>query len=505
MTATISCDADIAMTHPSASQEGATRPSLACAPHLDPIGEGANAPSLVRAPHLDPIGEKNARHCPALLISAPASGSGKTTVTAALARMHRNFGRRVRVFKTGPDFLDPMILERASGHPVYQLDLWMGGEAHCRRLLFEAAGSADLILIEGVMGLYDGNPSSADLARLFNIPVVAVIDASAMAQTFGALAYGLANYQPRSTFADGSEARGAGQGGPACTFAGVLANRVGSATHAGMLIESLPPGMKFFGALPRDAAYALPDRHLGLVQAAEIGDLEQRLTQAAAALEQTGMVALPQPVIFEPAEQVVPPRTLQGLRIATARDSAFSFLYESNLDLLRAMGAELIFFSPLNDTVMPDADSLYLPGGYPELHLEQLAANHAMHAAIHAHHARGKPIVAECGGMLYLLESLTDAQGRRAPMAGVLNGHGVMQKKLANLGLQSATLADGTLRGHTFHHSHMETNLVPITQSENARKRGRGEPVYRVGKLHASYLHWYFPSNPKAAAQMFQP
>ena len=431
--------------------------------------------------------EKNARYCPALLVSAPASGSGKTTVTAALARMHRNLGRRVRVFKTGPDFLDPMILERASGHPVYQLDLWMGDEAHCRRLLFEAAATADLILIEGVMGLYDGNPSSADLARLFNIPVVAVIDASAMAQTFGALAYGLAHYQH------------------GLIFAGVLANRVGSATHADMLIESLPPDMKFFGALPRDAAFSLPDRHLGLVQAAEIGDLEQRLTKAAAALEQAGMVALPTPVLFEATEQAAPPRALQGLRIATARDSAFSFLYESNLDLLRAMGAELVFFSPLTDTILPDADSLYLPGGYPELHLEQLAANHAMHAAIHTHHARGKPIVAECGGMLYLLESLTDAQGRRASMAGVLSGHGVMQKKLANLGLQSATLADGTLRGHTFHHSQMETDLVPITQSENARKRGRGEPVYRVGKLHASYLHWYFPSNPEAAAHLFQP
>lgn len=431
--------------------------------------------------------EKNTRHCPALLVSAPASGTGKTTVTAALARMHRNLGRRVRVFKTGPDFLDPMILERASGNPVYQLDLWMGGEAHCRRLLFEAAGAADLILIEGVMGLYDGNPSSADLARLFNIPVLAVIDASAMAQTFGALAYGLANYQH------------------GLIFSGVLANRVGSATHAGMLIESLPPGMTFFGALPRDAAFALPDRHLGLVQAAEISDLEQRLTKAAAALEQAGMTALPKPIGFEPAEQLVPPRALQGLRIATARDTAFSFIYASNLDLLRAMGAELVFFSPLTDTVLPEADSLYLPGGYPELHLEQLAANRSMHAAIHAHHARGKPIVAECGGMLYLLESLTDAQGRRAPMAGVLSGHGVMQKKLANLGLQSATLGDGTLRGHTFHHSQMETDLVPLTQCEDARKRGRGEPVYRVGRLHASYLHWYFPSNPEAAAQLFQP
>ncbi|HET9108878.1 MAG TPA: hypothetical protein VFN79_16990 [Steroidobacteraceae bacterium] len=136
------------------------------------------------------------RRCPALLVSAPASGQGKTTVTAALARHHAAQGRVVQVLKTGPDFLDPMILERASGRPVYQLDLWMGGEAHCRSLLHEAAGAADLILVEGVMGLYDGTPSSADLARLFGLPVLAVIDAEAMAQTFGAIAYGLAHYAP---------------------------------------------------------------------------------------------------------------------------------------------------------------------------------------------------------------------------------------------------------------------------------------------------------------------
>ncbi|MDP2266538.1 MAG: cobyrinate a,c-diamide synthase, partial [Thiobacillus sp.] len=154
------------------------------------------------------------RHCPALFVSAPASGQGKTTVTAALARRYRDRGLCVRVFKTGPDFLDPMILERASGNPVYQLDLWMGGAAHCRQLLYDAAGDADLILIEGVMGLFDGNPSSADLAREFGIPILAVIDASAMAQTFGAVAHGLATYRA------------------GLPFAGVLANRVGSAAHA---------------------------------------------------------------------------------------------------------------------------------------------------------------------------------------------------------------------------------------------------------------------------------
>lgn len=430
---------------------------------------------------------KNMRTCPALFISAPSSGAGKTTVTAALARLHRERGRRVRVFKTGPDFLDPMVLDRASGNPVYQLDLWMGGEAHCRQLLYEAAGDADLILVEGVMGLFDGNPSSADLAERFGIPVLAVIDARAMAQTFGALAHGLATY--RSDL----------------PFAGVLANRVGSAAHAGMLIESLPAGLRFFGALHRDTAIGLPDRHLGLTQAMEIDDLDQRLERAAAALEAAGIDTLPEPVSFAPEALPAPEQALHGLRIAVARDLAFSFIYRANLDVLRAMGAELVFFSPLADAALPVADSLYLPGGYPELHLDRLAANTAMRAAVCAHHAQGKPVVAECGGMLYLLESLTDSAGQCAPMTGLLAGHATMQKRFTNLGMQEIELPEGTLRGHTFHHSKLETPLTPIAQAADVRPGGRGEPAYRAGRLHASYLHAYFPSNPQATARLFQP
>ena len=193
-------------------------------------------------------------HCPALLIAAPASGQGKTTVTAGLARLHARQGRKVRVFKTGPDFLDPMVLEKASGAPVYNLDLWMGGASHCRRLLHDAAGEAELILVEGVMGLYDGEPSSADLAVLFGIPVLAVIDASAMAQTFAAVAHGLA------TFRD--ELR----------FFGVLANRVGGARHAELLRTALRDRGIWHG--PCREEFRVPERHLGLHLAQEIADLD---------------------------------------------------------------------------------------------------------------------------------------------------------------------------------------------------------------------------------------
>lgn len=426
------------------------------------------------------------RRCPALFISGPASNAGKTTVTAALARSYRDRGRAVRVFKTGPDFLDPMILEQASGAPVYNLDLYMGGERHCRQLLYEAAAHADLILIEGVMGLFDGNPSSADLATRFRIPVLAVIDGSAMAQTFGALAHGLATYRP---------------GVP---FAGVLANQVAGAHHYQLLTESLPPGMGAFGWLARDAEIALPDRHLGLVQADEIDDLEARIQGAAAALRGFDETAL-KPVDLPEPEPTPLPAGLAGLRIAIARDRAFAFLYRANLHLLRALDAQLLYFSPLADSALPEADALYIPGGYPELHLDPLAANRPLKAAIRAHHTAGRPILAECGGMLYLLESLTDAQGHTADMVGLLPGHAAMQERLANLGMHSLALPQGELRGHTFHYSRLELPMTPIAWSRGRDAGRRGEPLYRERGLHASYLHLYFPSNPEAVIHLFNP
>lgn len=428
------------------------------------------------------------RCCPALFIAAPASGQGKTTVTAALACHHRNQGRELRVFKTGPDFLDPMILERASGAPVYQLDLWMGGAGHCHQLLYAAAGEADLILIEGVMGLYDGEPSSADLAVLFDIPVLAVIDGSAMAQTFGAVAQGLATYRP------------------GLPFAGVFANCVAGERHYQMLAESLPPGLSACGWLARDADIALPERHLGLLQAAEVGDLDARIARAGAALHGVNET-LPPPVAFSapvPTSAPAAPR-LAGVCIAVARDEAFAFVYRANLELLSTLGARLEFFSPLDDHRLPSADALYLPGGYPELHLERLAANERMQAAIWAHHADGRPIVAECGGLLYLLESLTDAQGRSAAMAGLLPGHATLQERLVNIGLHSAQLAEGELRGHTFHYSRMTGGPAPAMHTTAARHQGMGEAIYRQERLTASYMHWYFPSNPAAAARLFLP
>lgn len=428
------------------------------------------------------------RHCPALLISAAASGQGKTTVTAALAAYHRSLGRVVRVFKTGPDFIDPTILGQASGHPVYQLDLWMGGESDCRAMLYKAAGDADLILVEGVMGLFDGNPSSADLAVKFGIPVLAVIDAGAMAQTFAAMACGLSQLDS------------------AVPFYGVVANRVGSPRHAQMLTEKLPGSLTFCGALPRSAEISLPERHLGLLQAAELPDIGRRIAHAAGLWAERCDTALPAVVVFAAAaEKVSLPRELEGVKIAVARDAAFSFLYRANLDVLESLGAQLSFFSPLEDSALPESDSLYLPGGYPELHLTALAENSAMLAAIRAHHAAQKPILAECGGMLYVLQSLTDAQGKQGSLLGLLDGHAVMQPRLSALALQGVTLPQGTLRGHTFHYSKVETDLVPVARGVCPNDGATAEAVYQQRRLTASYIHFYFPSDPRAVARLFLP
>ena len=428
------------------------------------------------------------RSCPAVLVTAPASGQGKTTVTAALARAWRNRGLRVQAFKTGPDFIDPTILECATGQPVYQLDLWMGGEDDCRRRLHAAAGEADLIVIEGVMGMFDGNPSSADLAERFGVPVLAVIDASAMAQTFGAIVHGLDRFRA------------------GVRVAGVIANRTGSAGHGEFLAESMPSGIPLWGALRRDQAVELPSRHLGLVLASELEDLDQRLERAAQQLDPL----LPQqlasgtfPAAAEPAPEAA--TRLDGIRIAVARDAAFCFVYRANLDLLESLGAELAFFSPIADADLPvNTHAVYLPGGYPELHASALAANESLKSALRAFHARARPIVAECGGMLWLLERLTPLDEAACPMVGLLAGEARMEPRLTALGMQEFELPGGALRGHTFHHARLDTTAQASGHATNPRGRGATEAVFRDGALIASFLHWYFPSNPEAMVRLFR-
>ncbi len=421
--------------------------------------------------------------CPALLVAAPASGQGKTTVTAALARLHARQGRRVTVFKCGPDFIDPQIHALASGRPCQNLDFGMCGEADAAWRLARAAEHSDLILIEGVMGLFDGQPSAADLAVHFGVPVMALIDAGAMAQTFGAVAHGLATYRP------------------GLPFAGVLANRVASARHANFLKDSLPAGMGWFGALPKQAD-SLPERHLGLLQAGEISDLSARLDGLADALADSATVDLPTAVKFPaaPPPEIAP--LLAGRRIAIARDAAYGFIYPANLETLQALGAELRFFSPIAGDPLPECDAAWLPGGYPELHTTALHGQQPLWAQLRAHVAAGKPLLAECGGMMSLFDEIITLDGQAHCVGGLLPGRTAMQPRLSALGTQFLDTPQGTLAGHTFHYSRCDTTLAAYAQAHTADHRP-GEAVYRRDRLTASYLHFYFPSNPPAAAALF--
>ena len=422
--------------------------------------------------------------CPALLVAAPASGQGKTTVVAALARLHTRLGRKVRVFKCGPDFLDPQIHAIASGATCQNIDLWMCGAADAAWRLAEAAREADLILVEGVMGLYDGTPSAAELSMNLGLPILAVIDGAAMANSFGAIAYGLRNYRP------GTPVNAA------------FANRVGSARHAAILEQSLPPEIAWYGHLPRDVDAALPERHLGLLPASEIENLAQRIECMADLLAQTAAADLPPAVSFVDVARPEVPPILAGKTIAVARDAAFCFLYPANLDCLGALGAKIVYFSPLVDAALPVCDAVWLPGGYPELHAPALAANRSLWDSLTAHVDAGKPVLAECGGMMALFQSLQGIDGVEHALAGLLPGRVIMQKRLAGLGMQEVALPEGVLRGHAFHYSKTETTLSPLCTT--TRPDGQaGEAVYRQKRLTASYMHLYFPFNPVVAAGLF--
>ncbi len=422
----------------------------------------------------------------ALLISAIASGQGKTTVTAALARRLVRAGRRVRVFKVGADFIDPMMLERACGAPVNVLDLWMVGTEACRRLLAQAAAAADVILIEGAMGLYDGDPSAADLARAFGIPVLAVLDVSAMAQTVGAVALGLRDFGP-------------------VLLAGVIANGIAGPRHAEM-VESALCRIRLLGSMPRQPS-PLPERHLGLVLPAEVGDLDRRIDALADGLILHDGAWSMVPTVDFPA--LDPPHAdphsvrLDGRVVAIARDAAFAFMYPANIECLHGLGAAVCWFSPLADEPVPDAaDAVILPGGYPELHGEKLSRAARFHASIRRAHARCVPMLAECGGMMVLTDSIVDLEGRTWPMAGLLAGTTHMQTRLAALGPQEWDTGAGVLRGHAFHHSVFTTALRGVGHTNTHPGRTPGETIFRSGSLTASYFHAYFPSCPAAVAAL---
>jgi cobyrinic acid a,c-diamide synthase len=442
-----------------------------------------------------------------LLIAAPQSGSGKTTVSLAVMAALVRRGLSVAPFKCGPDFIDPGYHRLVTGRTSINLDGWMCPEGFVQETFFLHSADDDVAVIEGVMGLFDGlgssssEGSSAQVAAITGAPVVLVVNARGMAASAAALVKGFAEFDP--------EVR----------LAGVIFNNVGSRSHGEMLRQALAsalPEMTVFGCIPRDESLVLPSRHLGLVTAEDnplSGDFIGRLADMAEeSLDLDGLAGLgfdsAQPAGIKRLENgdrlvsgVEPP-----VRIAVARDAAFCFCYADNLRLLREAGAEIAFFSPLDDCGLPpDIAGIYLPGGYPELHEGRLSANAGMKKAIMSAILVDIPVYAECGGLIYLLEGLDDA----CDFVGVFPVRARMLAKRKSLGYrQVETVADsiigaaGTIaRGHEFHYSEIGTLPDGIARTYRVTRQGRelAAEGYRIRDCLASYIHLHFGSNPSIA------
>jgi cobyrinic acid a,c-diamide synthase len=437
-----------------------------------------------------------------IVIAGTASGVGKTTVTVGLIRALRARGLRVAVFKCGPDYLDPTYHARAADATCHNLDGWMMGRAGVTATFAGATRDADVALIEGVMGLYDGvsptgdEGSTAELAKWLAAPVVLVCDAGGMARSIAALVRGFAGFDP------------------ALAFAGVICNRIGSRGHLDLLRKAVVGEASVLGGLPREPGLAFPERHLGLrtadrdsVPEAQLAAWGQRVEDW---LDVDAILAIARaaPVL---GEIVVTPvaREAARCRIGLAYDEAFHFYYDDNLRRLEQLGAELVRFSPIRDVRLPDVDGLYLGGGYPEVHAAALAGNQAMRAEVAAFAAAGGPIYAECGGLMYLARAIVGLDGSRHAMVGLVPGEAHMQDRLVALGYvevetQEPTLLGGAglrFRGHQFRYS--ELRLDGEVDCVYTLRRRRGGEVtregYRVGSVLASYVHAHWASNPLAA------
>ncbi|WP_437798371.1 cobyrinate a,c-diamide synthase [Sorangium sp. So ce693] len=471
------------------------------------------------------------RAIPRLVVAGTASGVGKTTATVAIARALRARGMRVALFKCGPDYLDPTYHARAVAGTSHNLDGWMmGRDAVLSTFAAEAAG-ADVALIEGVMGLFDGasptgeEGSTAEIAKWLEAPVALVVDASGMARSVAALVQGFAGFDP------------------ALRVAAVVCNQVGSRGHLDILRQAqaqVNRSLPVLGGLPRDEAQRFPERHLGLRTADEAALPEERLdhwgAQAEAwigldALLEIARAAPPLPAADAAA---TPDASAAGAqrgraRIGVAFDEAFHFYYADNLRRLEAAGAELVRFSPIRDARLPDVDALYLGGGYPEVHAERLADNAALRDEIRAFAGRGGPIYAECGGLMYLTEAIRTLDGRAHAMVGLVPAEAVMCEKLQALGYvevetQARTILGGAglrFRGHQFRYSELrpsprattapaepppaqaptppEHAPLPIEHAYSVRRRRGGQVTregYRAGSVLASYVHAHWASNP---------
>lgn len=434
---------------------------------------------------------------PRLLIAAAHSGSGKTTVTLGLLRALQQQGYTVQPFKCGPDYIDPMLHRIASGSDSINLDRFMMRDEHIQQLYHQYSTAADISITEGVMGLFDGarkmEGSSADIARLLQIPVVLVLNAKAMAYSAAAILYGLKHFCKE------------------IQIAGVIFNFVESPSHYRFLQDACEDvGVPSFGYLPSNEAVHIQSRHLGL----DILSPEHMQSAIAAAAEHIqkhlDIAALLQAVSVDlpGADYATPPITKSPStpkKILVAKDAAFNFIYQENIRVLEQFG-QVEYFSPLTATQLPPAHLVYLPGGYPELHLEQLSGNKAIIQQLQLHYTNGGSILAECGGMMYLGNYITDEKGTNWPMTGILDLSTSMECKKLSLGYRHIMTEPRSIKGHEFHYSQFSdigTNITEaVTPVYNARNEPIASPIFQSHRLFASYIHLYWAEDPAFIANL---
>lgn len=420
-----------------------------------------------------------------LLIGAASSGSGKTTFTLGLLRALKNRGGEVRPFKCGPDYIDTRHHKMAAGSPSVNLDSFMMSEQHIRDLYRRYTSDADYAVTEGVMGLFDGydgmQGSSAEIARLLNIPVVLIVNAKSTAYSVAPLLYGFKNFYKE------------------VNLVGAVFNFVASESHYSFLKQACKDaGVEALGYLPKQADVEIPSRHLGLTLdeafcfdtfADRVAELVEKHVDIDRLLALTAYQSESLPKTSLPEQHLTTP-----LKISIARDAAFNFAYEENLQLLHRLG-DVTYFSPLKDSVLPESDFVYLPGGYPELFLSELSANQSMIRSIRNYAEAGGRLLAECGGMMYLCNEIKSAEGIGYPMVGLLNQSATMEQMKLRLGYRTLYYNDYKLKGHEFHYSHIEPReekLASVATACTAKGSPVDTPLYRYKNVLAGYTHLYW-------------
>ncbi|WP_025069410.1 cobyrinate a,c-diamide synthase [Bacteroides propionicifaciens] len=416
------------------------------------------------------------------MIAAANSGAGKTTLTLGLLKALSDMGLNVQPFKCGPDYIDTLLHTWACENPSINLDLFMSSTAHLNHLFAKYGGMADVSVVEGVMGLFDGynkmEGSAAAVSKSLDLPVLLVVNAQASAYSVAALLYGFKNFDPQ------------------VNVKGVIFNCVGSESHYSYLKDAcLDVGLEPLGYLPKDIEFEIPSRHLGL-NTEDREKIDNTLSHLSTRIrEQINIERLLELTQVDELPVMNQEEQIEGsarLKIAVARDRAFSFMYHENIESFKSIG-DVEYFSPLQDTSLPQADLVYLPGGYPEVFAEKLSRNRSMQQSIRNYVECGGRLLAECGGMMYLTNSITDEQGRNWPMVGLFDADCSMEKMKLSLGYRYFDYKDIRFYGHEFHYSQMDSsNVSSEVQQYGARNQPVVTKLMRYKNVIAGYTHLYW-------------